>query len=46
MPFVLEPFQLDAVHRLKKGCILNGGTGSGKSLTGLSYYYLQNGGSE
>lgn len=46
MPFTLEPFQLDAVHRLKKGCILNGGTGSGKSLTGLSYYYLQNGGGE
>lgn len=46
MPFTLEPFQLDAVKRMKKGCILNGGTGSGKSLTGLSYYYLQNCGSE
>ena len=31
---------------MKTGCILNGGVGSGKSLTSLSYYYLQNGGSE
>lgn len=30
---------------MKTGCILNGGVGSGKSLTSLSYYYLQNGGS-
>ena len=31
---------------MKTGCILNGGVGSGKSLTSLSYYYLQNGGSK
>ena len=42
----LRDYQLDAVHNMKTGCILNGGVGSGKSLTSLSYYYLQNGGSE
>ena len=42
----LRDYQLDAIHNLKTGCILNGGVGSGKSLTSLSYYYLQNGGDE
>lgn len=42
----LRPYQLDAVHRMKKGCILCGGVGSGKSITSIAYYYLQNGGSE
>lgn len=42
----LRDYQLDAVRQMKNGCILNGGVGSGKSLTSLSYYYLQNGGSE
>ena len=41
----LKKYQLDAVKRMKNGCILNGGVGSGKSLTSLGYYYLQNGGS-
>ena len=41
----LRDYQLDAINKMKNGCILNGGVGSGKSLTSLSYYYLQNGGS-
>ena len=41
----IRPYQIDAINRMKNGCILNGGVGSGKSLTSLGYYYLQNGGS-
>lgn len=37
---------MEAIHKMHNGCILNGGVGSGKSLTSLGYYYLQNGGSE
>ena len=44
MAIQLRDYQLDAVQNLRTGCILNGGVGSGKSLTSLSYYYLQNGG--
>ena len=44
MAINLRDYQLEAVQNLKTGCILNGGVGSGKSLTSLSYYYLQNGG--
>lgn len=40
----LFDYQLDAIGRMKNGCILCGGVGSGKSLTAISYYYLQNGG--
>jgi hypothetical protein len=38
----LRDYQLDAIQKMKTGCILNGGVGSGKSLTALSYYYIQN----
>lgn len=44
MAIKLRDYQLDAIDNLRTGCILNGGVGSGKSLTSLSYYYLQNGG--
>ena len=42
-PF-LYPYQMDAVERMSNGCILNGGVGSGKSRTGLYYYFKENGG--
>lgn len=40
----LYDYQSDAVKRMKNGCILCGGVGSGKSRTSLVYYYLKNGG--
>lgn len=42
-PFLYD-FQMDAVKRMRNGCILNGGVGSGKSRTGLFYYFKENGG--
>lgn len=41
----LESYQLDALNRMHNGCILNGGTGSGKSITALAYYFIRQGGS-
>ena len=41
----LRDYQYDAVERMFNGCILNGGVGSGKSRTGLYYYFTQQGGS-
>ena len=40
----LYSYQQDAVKRMKNGCILCGGVGSGKSRTGLAYYFLRQGG--
>ena len=36
---------MDAVKKMHNGCILNGGVGSGKSRTGLYYYFKEQGGS-
>ena len=44
MSVKLYDHQLDALKRLQNGYILNGGVGSGKSITSIAYYYLQNGG--
>lgn len=43
-PF-LRDYQYAAVKKMHNGCILNGGVGSGKSRTGLYYYFTQQGGS-
>ena len=43
-PF-LRNYQMDAVNKMRNGCILNGGVGSGKSRTGLYYYFKEQGGS-
>ena len=40
----LYDYQMDAVRRMSNGVILNGGVGSGKSRTGLYYYFTKNGG--
>lgn len=40
----LRDCQMDAVNKMKNGCILNGGVGTGKSRTGLYYYFKENGG--
>lgn len=44
MSIKLRDYQLSALKRMHNGCILNGGVGSGKSITALAYYYIQNGG--
>ena len=41
----LYDYQMDAVNKMTNGCILNGGVGSGKSRTGLYYYFKEQGGS-
>ena len=40
----LFDYQLNAVNRMRNGCILCGGVGSGKSRTSLAYYYKEQGG--
>ena len=42
-PF-LRGYQMEAVKKASNGCIFNGGVGSGKSRTGLFYYFKENGG--
>ena len=41
----LYPHQKEALKKMFNGCLLNGGTGSGKSRTGIYYYFQKNGGS-
>ena len=45
MTDILRDYQKDAVKKMSNGCILNGGVGSGKSRTGLYYYFKEQGGS-
>lgn len=40
----LRDYQYEALSNLRIGSILNGDTGSGKSLVSLAYYYTMNGG--
>ena len=40
----LYDYQMDAVEKMTDGCILNGGVGSGKSRTGLYYFFKEHGG--
>lgn len=41
MNLELYDHQIDALKRMKNGCILNGGVGTGKSRTSLAYYYFK-----
>lgn len=45
MAIELYDHQKKALKRMKNGCILCGGVGTGKSRTSLAYYFLQQGGS-
>lgn len=40
----LRDYQLDAIERMRNGCILCGGVGSGKSRTAIGVYYKKQGG--
>lgn len=44
MAIELRDYQIDAVNRMKNGCILCGGVGSGKSRTSLAYFIKDCGG--
>lgn len=44
MAIPLYDYQQDAINRMKNGCVLCGGVGSGKSRTSLAYYFTQQGG--
>lgn len=40
MEIELYDYQIDAIRKMRNGCILCGGVGSGKSRTSLAYYVL------
>ena len=40
----MSPHQVEALDKIHNGCIVHGGTGSGKSRTSLAYYYVEHGG--
>ena len=44
MAIELRDYQIDAINRMKNGCILCGGVGSGKSRTSLAYFFKECGG--
>lgn len=44
MGIQLREHQREAISKMKNGCILCGGVGSGKSRTALAYYYISHGG--
>lgn len=44
MPITLKDYQEEAIKKMKNGCILCGGVGSGKSLTSIAYYFMLHGG--
>lgn len=44
MAIQLFDHQKEALAKMRNGCILNGGVGSGKSRVGIAYYFTQEGG--
>jgi hypothetical protein len=40
----LREYQLKAIDKMHNGCVLNGGVGSGKSITSIGYYIKECGG--
>ena len=44
MSVKLYPHQKEALAKMRNGCILNGGVGSGKSITSIAYYFTEQGG--